>query len=116
MKVFSTLTGYYTIVKNGKKIHIYTYLTPDKIGNKHEITEAVDAKTAQRLRVGDTLITYTDAYETFGNKKIVSHIPGNSIPGSNYDFLVVFFKTGIFFSISLIIVGHILQFLHKLKT
>lgn len=109
-QVFSTLTGFYKIQQQNREITVYTYLTPDRMGNKYEITEPVDQQTAARLRIGDTITTLSDEIQYFGSTRIISHIPGNSYPPLNHSFLENLFLFGIFFSMALLIIGLLLRF------
>lgn len=104
-KVFSTLTNYHKLNKNGKAIHSYTYLAPDKHGNMHEITEEVDEARNLSLRIGDTLETKTKTIEIFGKMIVISKIKGNKAPYQSFSFLRALFQVGILFASGLFILS-----------
>lgn len=103
VKTFSILKEHHIKYKNGQRQDIYTYEIPDETGEMHEISEAVDSKTQNRLRVGDTVICIRKIVQLSGKKIVISRIEGNTASPPNYTFLKNFSLIGIGFAIILLI-------------
>ncbi|EQA46635.1 hypothetical protein LEP1GSC050_0415 [Leptospira broomii serovar Hurstbridge str. 5399] len=102
---FGVLMENTRLEKLGRTVHLYTYLVPDEIGKKHEVTEEVDEMTNRRMRVGDTITVRRQTWFSLGKPKVISRIVGNKAPIPSFHFLEELFLGGILYSLVLIGLG-----------
>ncbi|EMM98297.1 hypothetical protein LEP1GSC021_4348 [Leptospira noguchii str. 1993005606] len=103
--VFGTLTESVRIEKSGGRAYLVSYRVPDEFGKLYEITEQVDENLYQRLRVGDSIEVRIQTLETFGKIRMLARIKKNSLSINDFNFLEMFSKIGLCFSLILLAVG-----------
>ncbi|EMJ55961.1 hypothetical protein LEP1GSC013_0169 [Leptospira interrogans serovar Valbuzzi str. Duyster] len=103
--VFGTLTESVRIEKSGRRAYLVSYRVPDEFGKLYEITEQVDENLYQRLRVGDSIEVRIQTLKTFGKIRMLARIKKNSLSINDFDFLEMFSKIGLCFSVILLATG-----------
>ncbi|MCB1144070.1 MAG: hypothetical protein H7A24_04690 [Leptospiraceae bacterium] len=107
---FSVIKEYHRVNKNSQIFHVFTYNTKDDEGNFYEVTEYVDTRTYQRLRIGDNALILRKSVKFAGQKLLISRINGNQASYPKNRLIESFSLFGVFLSGFLVGLGFLLRF------